>query len=249
MGVRDSWVLCIVVVPYILIKICGVDAANLTKSMKNSLQEESREKYGLTEEQLLAVDKEMEAIFETKAKQNEEMKHHRDILADLKMMAIAPIHELEALSREEKIQRLKELHEKLTKAQSVYNYHISRQCQHMFQRNHKSSNGGRENRAVNAGVAQVVRKTSSGAKNKKDSASLTTKKRRVSDPIKKKEKRGEDDEEYDVDIARECQVAGAEASISMLTAMGFARRQVIDALEEANGSIEGAVEWLTIHCV
>jgi len=49
--------------------------------------------------------------------------------------------------------------------------------------------------------------------------------------------------------AKECRDAGHEANISALVSMGFGRRQAVDALEEANGSVEGAVEWLMVHCV
>lgn len=48
---------------------------------------------------------------------------------------------------------------------------------------------------------------------------------------------------------RECRDAGHAANVSALVSMGFGRRQALDALEEANGSVEAAVEWLMVHCV
>jgi len=229
--------------------------ANLTKEQKALLQEESKAKYGLTEEQLQAVDQELEAIFGSKMMEQEEIKHHRDILAELKIVSKTPIRqELETLSRAEKIDRLRMLHDKIHQAQAVYKYHVSRQCQQIFQRNHKSSHAhGRENMGLNTASEKKVQSRTlsgktkmAGARNKKAAA----KKRRVAttqlvdltedDDIPEEEMHG---------VAKECQDAGLEADISTLTAMGFGRRQVIDALEEANGSLEGAVEWLTVHCV
>jgi len=57
------------------------------------------------------------------------------------------------------------------------------------------------------------------------------------------------DDTCEASIVMECRRAGVEANINTLVQMGFPRRQVVDALEEANGSVEGAVEWLTVHCI
>lgn len=217
------------------------------------LQEESKAKYGLTEEQLQEVDRELEAIFGSKMKEQEEIKHHREILAELKIVSETPDRqELESLSRTEKIQRLRMLHEKIHQAQAVYKYHVSRQCQHIFQRNHKAGTHGRENMGLNTSFEKKVQRTSSGAKNKMAGArrKVAAKKRRSG--TKHVVDLTEDDElplENVDGVAKECLDAGLEADISTLTAMGFGRRQVIDALEESNGSLEGAVEWLTVHCV
>jgi hypothetical protein len=234
--------------------VCGF-VANLTKEQKALLQEESKAKYGLTEEQLQAVDQELEVIFGSKMKEQEETKHHRDILAELKIVSNTPDRqELETLSREEKIGRLRMLHEKIHQAQTVYKYHVSRQCQQIFQRNHKSSGShanGRENMGLNTSLEKKVQRTSSGGKNKIDgvrSKKAVAKKRRVTKQVV--DLTEDDDVPEQIDgIAKECQDAGFEADIATLTAMGFGRRQVIDALEEANGSLEAAVEWLTVHCV
>ena len=52
----------------IYVHVCGF-VANLTKEQKALLQEESLAKYGLTEEQLQAVDQEFEVIFGSKMKE------------------------------------------------------------------------------------------------------------------------------------------------------------------------------------
>eukprot|EP00889_Picochlorum_renovo_P003434 jgi/Picre1/30464/NNA_005828.t1 len=229
---------------------------NLTKEMKEKLQEESKVRYGLTEEQMMDVERQLEDIFEAKMKEQGELKHHREVLNQLKSLSFPAIDEIQAFSREEKLRRLRELYQKLQEAHAVYKYHTSRQqCHHMFQRNHKASmntSGGRENVSENGNI----RRTLSGSKNKKGGDKKkkkngVSKKRRVSDEsgMKASSTDEEIDVTYDSDTAKECEVAGLEASIATLTAMGFARRQVIDALDEANGSIEGAVEWLTVHCV
>lgn len=222
------------------------------------LQEESKAKYGLTDEQLRAVDQELEAIFGSRMKEQEETKHHRDIVAELKIISKTPDRqELESLPRMEKIKRLRELHEKVQQAQTVYKYHVSRQCQQIFQRNHKST-GVHANGRENVGLNTSLEKKSQGAKNKKAprGKKAAAKKRRVVTKHCIDLTGEEEGEEYDGEqnpeidgVARECRDAGLEADISTLTAMGFGRRQVVDALEEANGSLEGAVEWLTIHCV
>lgn len=233
-------------------------AANLTKEQKTLLQEESKAKYGLTEEQLEAVDQELEAIFGSKMKEQDEMKHHRDIIADLKLFSKTPDRqELESLSRAQKIDRLRQLHEKLHQAQAVYKYHVSRQCQQIFQRNHKSSNmhaNGRENMGLNTSLEKKVQRASSGTKKNVQGGrrkKTAAKKRKAnSNQLVDLTEETEFPSESMIDnVAKECRDAGIEADISTLTSMGFGRRQVIDALEEANGSIEGAVEWLTIHCV
>lgn len=220
--------------------------------MKEKLQEESKVRYGLTEEQMMDVERQLEDIFEAKMKEQGDMTHHREVLNQLKSIGLPAIDEIQAFSREEKLGRLRDLYDKLREAHAVYKYHASRQqCHHMFQRNHKASmntSGGRENVSENGNI----RRTASGSKNKKaGDKKKNKKKRRVSDEsgMKTSSTDEEIDVTYDSDTAKECEVAGLEASIATLTAMGFARRQVVDALDEANGSIEGAVEWLTVHCV
>lgn len=229
-------------------------AANLTKEAKEKLQEESKEKYGLTDEQIAAVDLQLEEIHAERMKKQDEIKTHREELTVLKSESIPSIQELEHMSRSEKIKMLRGLYAKLQKAQTIFRYHVELSKQQVFQRHKVATNqgSGRENRTANG---EIVR-TLSGSKHK-DSLQA-----RASGPVKKQRsakksttakrrqiKSSEEEDIIDNDIVRECQRAGVEANIDALVAMGFARRQVIDALEEANGSVEGAVDWLTVHCI
>ena len=43
--------------------------------------------------------------------------------------------------------------------------------------------------------------------------------------------------------------AATAADVATLVAMGFGERQAKDALEEAEGSVEMAAEWLMTHCM
>jgi len=229
-------------------------AANLTKEAKEKLQEESKEKYGLTEEQIAAVDLQLEEIHAERMKKQDEIKTHREELTVLKSESIPSIQEMELLSRSEKIELLRGLYAKLQKAQTILRYHVDLSKQQVFQRHKVATNqgSGRENRTANG---EIVR-TLSGSKHK-DSLQA-----RTSVPVKKQRsttkksitarrrlKSSDEDEAIDSNIVKECQRAGVEANIDALVGMGFARRQVIDALEEANGSVEGAVDWLTVHCI
>ena len=229
--------------------------ANLTKEMKEKLQEESRLKYGLTQEHMDAVDAQLEQIRGEKMKKVDEMKIHREQLASMKNEVFMTVDELEGMGRAEKIELLVRLAESLRQAHTLYKYHLQLSQQHVFSRHKVGS--GRENKTSNGDVVRTL----SGSKNKEARISRQgqPKKRRTA-PVKKaavSRRRSRstdvDDDEfvdgYDVSIARECQRAGIEANVDTLMAMGFERRQVIDSLEEANGSIEMAVEWLTVHCI
>ena len=62
----------------------------------------------------------------------------------------------------------------------------------------------------------------------------------------------EDDSDVEMEEAAgvaEAQGAAFAADVSTLLAMGFDERQARDALEEAEGSVEMAAEWLMTHCV
>lgn len=228
-------------------------AANLTKEAKDKLQEESKEKYGLTDEQIAAVDLQLEEIHAERMKKQDEIKTHREELTVLKSESIPSIQEMEHLSRSEKIGLLRGLYAKLQKAQTILRYHVELSKQQVFQRHKVATNqiSGRENRTANGEIARTL----SGSKHKENSqarASLHVKKQRSTKKpatARRRPKPSDEDELVDSDIVRECQRAGVEANIDALVAMGFARRQVIDALEEANGSVEGAVDWLTVHCI
>jgi hypothetical protein len=233
------------------------DGGKLTKEQKLALQEESKSKYGLTQEQMDTVDAALEEIYGSRMKDDEEVKRHRGLVEELVKEVVGERPEravVEGWSREEKMAKLRELHEKLEQAQHVYRYHVSRQCQQTFQRKHKADGG--ENNPAKANKAPAVGGKKTGSK-------PSAKRGKRFNTNGNKPKRGkkcdvveilseEDADAMDMgddDVAKECRDAGHEANISALIAMGFGRRQAMDALEETNGSVEGAVEWLMVHCV
>lgn len=66
----------------------------------------------------------------------------------------------------------------------------------------------------------------------------------------KKSSGDESDEEMeDAAEAKAAMGAAAAADIAMLVGMGFGERQAKDALEEANGSVDVAADWLMTHCM
>jgi hypothetical protein len=235
------------------------DGDKLTKEQKMALQEESKAKYGLTDEQMLAVDKALEEIYGTRIKDDKEVMRHRELLSGILegFVVNRPSREtLDGLSREEKIDRLRELHGKLELAQQVYKYHVSRQCQQTFQRKHKSDN--KKDVYVPMGGAgedkekkTTKRKTANKSKKFNTNGGKTKKAKDIDfmDIISDEDDDPVDEGRCDKSVAQECRDAGIDASISTLVAMGFGRRQAMDALEETNGSVEGAVEWLMVNCV
>lgn len=172
---------------------------------------------------------------------------------------VMPMDAVEKLQRHEKIALLVELYDKIKKAREIYSYQLSLSKQQVFQRHKVGTHygQGRENKTVNGGISR----TSSGSKHKNTANGqqkpvMHAKKRRTQKPkskmngSRKSLKDGMDaDDTCEASIVMECRRAGVEANINTLVQMGFPRRQVVDALEEANGSVEGAVEWLTVHCI
>ena len=253
------------------------DGDKLTKEEKAALQEASKATYALTREQMEAVDSALEEIYSARTKDDEELARHRGLVESLmKEVAegVRPGREVMAgWTREEKVERLKALHGRLVEAQAVYRYHVSREVGAVFQRKHKAEgrerearDGGVENDAVVANGGVVVGSCQTGVGNaskakkapgKRGGKKFNTNGKLISKRGKKADASSEDEviEGMDGELddvamtARECRDAEHEANISALVSMGFGRRQALDALEEANGSVEGAVEWLMVHCV
>ena len=247
------------------------DGGKLTKEQKAALQEASKAKYALTQEQMDAVDAALEEIYSARTKDDEELARHRALVEELMKEVgegMRPGREVVAgWTREEKVEKLKALHARLVQAQAVYRYHVSREVGAVFQRKHKAEGREREreveveNNAKAANGVRVGLQGSSGkpGKPRKVPGKRGGKRFNTNGKMKrgKKAEQVSDDDVDGMDIelddvamtAKECRDAGHEANISTLVAMGFGRRQAMDALEETNGSVEGAVEWLMVHCV
>ena len=59
----------------------------------------------------------------------------------------------------------------------------------------------------------------------------------------------DDQEDEDSHAAAAAAAAADDADIEQLAGMGFTRSQARDALEEAGGNVEVAIEWLCANCI
>lgn len=247
------------------------DGGKLSKEEKAALQDASKVKYALSQEQMDAVDAALEEIYSARTKDDEESARHRGLVESWsKEVAGRPsAEEMSTWTREEKVARMKSMVEMLQQAQAVYRYQVRQEVGSVFARKHKAGSSDREvevennAKAANNAKMDVGAAGAAGPKSKKvkvgNGGNSGKRAAKATKKAGRKGKRAEEDDEVDDpmefgedDAARtamECRAAGHEASISALVAMGFGRRQAKDALEETNGSVEGAVEWLMVHCV
>jgi len=169
------------------------------------------------------------------------------------------------LSKDDKLAMLKALHARLGKLQSTLTQHEERVAAAAAAKDgalKEPSNSDQENDngAVNAAVAPAA--AAAAAATTKGGARQIKRKSAGSDaPLKskgaargngrgKKSTTYESDEEMEDAAEVEAAVqAAAAVDIDTLMAMGFGKRQAKDALEEAEGSVEMAAEWLMTHCM
>jgi len=241
------------------------DGSKLSKEEKASLQEVSKVKYALTQAQMDAVDAALEEIYSARTEEDAVGRRHRGLVeAWGRAVKERPgKEEVEGWGREARVERLKVVMGMLEEAQGVWRYQVGREVGGVFCRKHKA---GEENdgKAANGGVVgeenEKHAKNAKKANNKRGAkATKATKATKASKKNNKKNKKDANEEPMDLDLdgveeqeretADACRDAGMEADIGQLVAMGFGRRQAMDALEETNGSVEGAVEWLMVHCV
>jgi UBA/TS-N domain len=162
------------------------------------------------------------------------------------------------LSKDDKMAVLKALHSRLEKLQSTLTQHeerVAAASKDVVAGEPSNSDQENDNDAANAVVAPAA---AVGATTTKVGARQTKRKSAGSDaPTKGKGNRpgrgrkgNESDEEMeDIAEAKAAVGAAAAADVATLVAMGFGERQAKDALEEADGSVEMAAEWLMTNCM
>lgn len=157
------------------------------------------------------------------------------------------------LSKDDKLSVLRLLHSRLEKLHGVLTNHAKQAAKAAEAQPSDDSN--RENNAVNAvvrptsaTVAPISGKSGSRTGGKRKSAGSDVKKGRG------RPRKPSSEDDSDVEMEEAAALAAAEgaaiaADVATLVAMGFEERQVRDALEEAEGHVEIAAEWLMTHCV
>ena len=144
---------------------------------------------------------------------------------------------------------LRLLHSRLEKLQGKLTEHAQQAIKTVEAQPNDDSN--RENNAVNAPASTAVapRSMKPGNRNGKRKSS-----EREGKKVRGRAKKLSSEDDSDVEMEEAAGVAEAQgaafaADVSTLLAMGFDERQARDALEEAEGSVEMAAEWLMTHCV
>jgi hypothetical protein len=168
------------------------------------------------------------------------------------------------LSKDDKVAVLKALRSRLEKLQSTLTQHEQRVAAATAAKDAagEPSNSDQENDndAVNAvapATAAAVTATTTakggGARQskRKSAGSDAPAKGKGTRPGRGKKSSGDDSDEEMEDVAEAKAAVGAAmaADVGLLVGMGFGERQAKDALEEANGSVEMAAEWLMTNCM
>jgi hypothetical protein len=238
--------------------------ANLTKEMKEKLQEEAKSKYGLTPEQIREVQEQLEDL----AAQQGVARASSAPGAGVDLLEC----DADSLSKAEKIELLRALHARL---QQLHDFEVSGGSSARARAAIPSSSDG-ENRYQPLGAARNGSRSrlANGSTARKENASAARKKGKNGRAatgkrlISARQKVDGDDEGDDEDCfggrnvpggtderneahgeAMELEGAADAADLATLVAMGFSERQARDALEEAGGNIDAAAEWLVVHCV
>ena len=218
------------------------------------MQAEARKKYSLTPQQIKDADdqiKELMATAQASVGVSEE---------DAALLSADP----STLSTTDKVAVLKLLHTRLRRLQTTMTTYTAAQLQKQQQKQtaQKSkstlpSTSNQENGTNNSagGPSRTAKRKSAGSmpnraprrgKKNADPGSSSD-----DDDMTNEGDRG-DVEMGDAGVAAETAAAvnaALNADVATLVAMGFGERQVRDALEEVDGSVEMAAEWLMTHCV
>ena len=222
------------------------------------MQEEARIKYGLTSEQIKEVDEQLEELAASNLAAAGGTSEE-----DLKLLAADPA----TLSKEDKVAVLKLLHARLEKMQGALTQHAQQAAKaaDAAKQPARPSNSNQENDTANevaapvaAGGAAVPLGTKPPRSGKRKSAgsdapAAATKAGSGRGNGRRKKASASASEDSDEEMEEAAAAAAAEgaaldADVEQLMSMGFEERQVRDALEEANGDVQAAVDWLMEHC-
>jgi len=219
--------------------------------MKDKLQEEARATYGLTPEQIVEAEEQLEELAATMKSTGSGVDEATEAkVAIERKKEIALSGDITKLTKEEKVALLRELHSMLGSLQETLVQHqaapegtITQPTrEHGTEGTHHPFSSDQENQTANA-VPQVHPKQDRKHGIEKTGGKKQTKERRSAGKRRSVAVDEDDDDEMrDATMANGVAVA---ADVATLVAMGFGERQAKDALEEAGGSVEGAAEWLT----
>lgn len=221
--------------------------------MKEKLQEEARAKYGLTPEQIREAEEQLEEIAAAMAANTNAAAGEA---ATASASVAATMGDPTTMDKEGKVAMLRALHARLASLQATLQQHSAAKAEAA-----QPSTSDQENLVANAPtgthaavppttVATAVAKQSKGSargRGKGPSKVTAGSKRRAAIAAAD----GDDDDFMDGGDEEmvDASAAALSADVATLTAMGFGERQARDALEEADGNIDMAAEWLMTHCV
>lgn len=221
------------------------------------MQEEARQKYGLCSEQIKEAEEQLEEVAAAA---------HASVGISEEAAALLSA-EPSTLSKEDKVILLRALHTRLEKLHSAFAKETSKPPRAPTAATTKGTKGAIQpstssDQENNGGPNTNQRSGVAGWKKRKSTGSGRGSSRQKnmlvdSDSEDGMDDGGMDDENAGINKAgginegenSDVLEAARAADVGMLISMGFGERQAQDALEEADGSLEMAAEWLMTHCV
>lgn len=201
---------------------------NLTREDKDRLQIEAREKYGLNAVQLQEVEEQLEEV---------RKRQTAAVLMTGRLMS----EDADVLSKEEKIALLQKLHSRLASFCDQMHGAVVQTVPSNIKAPQQFSDG--ENQEANANEPLMPQGTTKqpGILQKKRSSTIK----------RKATHSGGDDCSSDEESGDRKMRGGLQIPpefIETLVAMGFSQKQAKEALEETEGDMESAANWLMSNC-
>ena len=211
------------------------EGPNLTKDMKERMQEEARAKYSLSAEQIKEAEDQIEDLMAIRRGAT----HVADKPDIAELLSVNPA---DLQTREAKLALLKRLYLRIQRLNAAMN---------LAKKKLLSMDNDEENQGINAPRRSTFRKASTTNKQVKVKSS-----KRVASEIQKRTKRSApaavaatSKSEADRNEMNEAFNVALESDVSTLLDMGFSKKQARDALDESGGDLEMAAIWLMEHCV
>lgn len=246
--------------------------------MKEKLQEESRTKYGLTSEQISAAVTELEELatkLKRTASDSVDATNPSHAAADNSKLPSLLESDPSNLTKEDKLALLNALHQHMQSLNTLLEKSVNRRANGDDEDSAPSPDSDQENKASNSGghddgiggtrtitastLAKAHRRRPATTTSTAAGGAIKTKRTKSSSLAQKtlhNNKRdvsvlydSDDDNDGGDDGFQNVEQIAACADVETLVAMGFSKRQAEEALDEADGSVEGAAEWLMVHCI
>lgn len=210
------------------------EGPNLTKEMKDRMQEEARAKYSLSAEQIKEAEDQIEDLMA--------IRRGASYVAEKPDIAeLLSVNPADLQTREAKLALLKKLYLRIQRLNVAMN---------LAKKKLLCMDSGEENQGINAPRRSTFRKASTTNKPVKVKSS-----KRGASEIHKKSKRSApagaaaSENETDRNEMNEAFNVALQSDVSTLMDMGFSKKQAQDALDESGGDLEIAAIWLMEHCV